>query len=126
MDADNYLLICQRYIELNPVRAQMVSHAADYPWSSYGCNALGDSFWVSPYRVFLLLAREAKQCCAAYLALCDLAFNQETIQIIRTATHFSQPVGAEAFRQGIAQRFGLRRGYSSPGRPPAVANADSG
>ena len=85
VDADNYRLICQRYIELNPVRAQMVSHAADYPWSSYGCNALGDSSWVSPHRVFLLLAREAKQCCAAYRALCDLALNPETIQIIRTA-----------------------------------------
>ncbi len=118
MDADNYPLICQRYVDLNPVRAQVVSHAADYPWSSGGCNALGDSSWVSPHRVFLLLAREAKQCCAT-----DLALNPETIQIIRTATHFSQPIGAEAFRQGIEQRFGLRRGYSSHGWSPAVANA---
>jgi len=32
---DIYLLICQRYIELNPVRAGMVRYPADYRWSSY-------------------------------------------------------------------------------------------
>ena len=43
VDAENYLLICQRYIEINPVRAKgMVDHHSDYPWSSYGYNALGD------------------------------------------------------------------------------------
>ena len=31
---DTYFLVCQRYIELNPVRAQMVSDPADYKWSS--------------------------------------------------------------------------------------------
>ena len=31
----NYLLACRRYIELNPVRAGMVTDPADYAWSSY-------------------------------------------------------------------------------------------
>ena len=39
---DNYLLRCQRYIELNPVRAEMVEHPADYRWSSYRTNAQGE------------------------------------------------------------------------------------
>jgi putative transposase len=30
VEADNYLLTCQRYIELNPVRAGMVDSPADY------------------------------------------------------------------------------------------------
>jgi putative transposase len=33
------LLGYQRYIELNPVRANMVVHPADYRWSSYRANA---------------------------------------------------------------------------------------
>ncbi|WP_332840108.1 transposase [Stenotrophomonas sp. Iso1] len=37
---DEHLLRCYRYIELNPVRAGMVAHAADYRWSSYGRNAM--------------------------------------------------------------------------------------
>lgn len=36
-----YLLACQRYIELNPVRAGMVTDPADYAWSSYRSHALG-------------------------------------------------------------------------------------
>ncbi len=32
---DNYLLDCVHYIELNPVRANMVKATSDYKWSSY-------------------------------------------------------------------------------------------
>jgi putative transposase len=38
IDSDNYLLKCYRYIELNPVRAGMVNHPGQYPWSSYREN----------------------------------------------------------------------------------------
>jgi putative transposase len=41
IEADGYLLACQRYIELNPVRAGLVRTPSDYPWSSYQANALG-------------------------------------------------------------------------------------
>ena len=41
VDTDNYFLTVYRYIELNPVRAGMVEHAADYPSSSYPNNAAG-------------------------------------------------------------------------------------
>ena len=35
VDADEYLKHLSRYIHLNPVRAGMVEHCKDYPWSSY-------------------------------------------------------------------------------------------
>jgi len=35
VDADEYLKHLSRYIHLNPVRARMVEHCKDYPWSSY-------------------------------------------------------------------------------------------
>ena len=38
VQADAYLLLCQRYIELNPVRAAMVDDPAHYRWSSYRAN----------------------------------------------------------------------------------------
>ena len=41
IDSEVYALVCYRYIELNPVRAEMVGHPAAYPWSSYPYNALG-------------------------------------------------------------------------------------
>ncbi|WP_348697874.1 transposase [Duganella fentianensis] len=33
--SDTYLLELSRYVELNPVRAQLVTHPADWIWSSY-------------------------------------------------------------------------------------------
>jgi putative transposase len=33
VDAEHYLLRCYRYIELNPVRAKIVSHPGEYRWS---------------------------------------------------------------------------------------------
>jgi putative transposase len=32
---DSYLLECGRYIERNPLRANLVNRLEDYPWSSY-------------------------------------------------------------------------------------------
>lgn len=40
VEDDRYLLLCQRYIELNPVRAGMVERPADYQWSSHGSQWL--------------------------------------------------------------------------------------
>jgi putative transposase len=58
IEADTCLLACQRYIELNPVRASMVSVPGDYRWSSHRANALGrqDSM-VTPHPLYQGLAR---------------------------------------------------------------------
>jgi putative transposase len=48
---DVYMLVCGRYIECNPVKAGIVSHPVDYPWSSYLYYAgleLNDLLTVSP------------------------------------------------------------------------------
>ena len=39
VEDERYLLVCQRYIELNPVRAGMAGDPAHYRWSSYRANA---------------------------------------------------------------------------------------
>ncbi|WP_370634377.1 transposase [Methylophilus sp. Leaf408] len=41
VDAERHLLELSRYMELNPVRANMVGDPASYVWSSYQINALG-------------------------------------------------------------------------------------
>ncbi|MBR9912188.1 MAG: transposase [Gammaproteobacteria bacterium] len=55
---DTYLLVCQRYIELNPVRAGMVDGPADYIWSSYQAHALGKAIKMhSPHQEYLALGQ---------------------------------------------------------------------
>ena len=43
VDSERYVLACYRYIELNPLRAGMVTSPGDYPWSSFHANALGQT-----------------------------------------------------------------------------------
>jgi putative transposase len=40
IQSDAYLLTCQRYIELNPVRADIVKDPADFKWSATAPTAL--------------------------------------------------------------------------------------
>ncbi len=50
---EQYVLGCYRYIELNPVRAGMVEHPADYPWTSYRINAQNEkSELVTPHPLY--------------------------------------------------------------------------
>ena len=37
---DQYLINCVTYIEMNPIMAELVKRAEDYPWSSYQYRAL--------------------------------------------------------------------------------------
>ena len=47
------------HIELTPVRAGLVPHTADYPWSSYACNALGeDAGILTPHAKYMALGMD--------------------------------------------------------------------
>jgi putative transposase len=53
---ESYLLVCQRYIELNPVHARMVERPAGYQWSSYRVNAIGEgSALITAHPLYLAL-----------------------------------------------------------------------
>lgn len=43
IETDAYYLRCAIYIELNPVRARVVEHPSDYPWSSYRVSSAHSS-----------------------------------------------------------------------------------
>ena len=60
--ARRYVLGCMRYIELNPVRAQMVERPEQYRWSSYRANGLGfiDPV-VTPHPLYFALGRSSDE-----------------------------------------------------------------
>ena len=67
IQAETYLLACQRYIELNPVRAAMVDDPAHYRWTSYRHNALGQaSSYLTPHPRYLAIGRGDTQREATY------------------------------------------------------------
>lgn len=65
--ARRYLLACMRYIELNPVRAGLVRHPAQFRRSSYRANALGEpDALVTPHAAYCALGRSGEERRAAY------------------------------------------------------------
>ena len=104
IDAEQYLLTCYRYIELNPVRAGMVAHPREYNWSSYGHNALGvtDPI-VTEHALYRRLGRTTPERQAAYRALFRHHISQETLATIRDATNKAWVPGNARFQEGVEQ-----------------------
>jgi putative transposase len=93
-----YFLACQRYIELNPVRAGMVEKPHLYPWSSYGANAEGKpSLLIAPHRRYLELGAAPASRQAAYRGLFEQPLSAEVLSRIRTAIQRNRPLGDDDF-----------------------------
>ena len=94
-----YLLVCQRYIELNPVRAGMVQYPGNYKWSSYRYNAEGriDPL-IEPHPLYLDLGNRPGDRQQAYAALFQ-AEDALAFQALRDASRGNAVVGSSAFVQ---------------------------
>jgi len=102
LDSENYLLTCYRYIELNPVRAGMVDHPADYPWSSYGCNAEAqNNTLISPHELYVKLGEDHETRCHHYRALFDEHIDPQGLDEIRNATNKSWVLGSNQFMEQV-------------------------
>ena len=117
VDNDHYFFVCQRYIELNPVRAGLSLHPADYDWSSYRVNAFGqDSSIVVPASSYLALAAAPLERQSNYRALFDELIAPEMIAQVRGATNSSLFLGSVAFAERMAVHFGRSATKERAGR----------
>ena len=65
-----YCLGCYRYIELNPVRAGLVTNPGQYRWSSFRANALGEkNLTITPHPCWSQLGTTTARRQRAYLEL---------------------------------------------------------
>jgi len=102
IDSKRYLLTCSRYIELNPVRANMVKHPSKYPWSSYHCNALGKGDpLVTPQWLYKQLGRSPGERQKAYRTLFRTRIAESVLKEIREATNKSWALGSNRFKLRI-------------------------
>jgi putative transposase len=86
ISSERYFMVCQRYIELNPVRAGMVGSPAEFGWSSYAHNALGiDDPLITEHDLYRRLGPTPAERCRAYRALFDPAMPEADLAAIRAA-----------------------------------------
>lgn len=115
---DSYLLACMRYIELNPIRAGMVTHPGDYPWSSYRGNARGEAnSLLTPHPLYLSLGHTDDARHTASRELFGHELDPGMVDRIRSATNGNFVLGNDRFSEEISRALGRRATPGQAGRP---------
>lgn len=118
VESESYLLTCQRYIELNPVRAGMVGDPSEYHWSSYQAHALGRSVGMhSPHQEFINLGKTKASRQRAYRELFVSHIGDSLIHDIRSSVNQGMALGSERFKDELEALEGRRVRPSKIGRP---------
>ncbi len=124
--SETYVMTCYRYIELNPVRANMVHHPRDYRWSSYCANAEGKKDPVlTPHSLYMRLGQTEAQRKSAYRRLFEAGFDSDRLTAIRDATNGNYVLGDGRFQEEIEKMIGRRVVPGKSGRPAKCKISDS-
>lgn len=118
LQEEDYVLACYRYIEMNPVRAGMVEHPAEYRWSSYGANAHGlPSAIIEANPLYTQLGETADLRASAYRELFRYQLDPGLVDQIRSATNGNYALGNARFASEVEQALGRRAVRGKAGRP---------
>ncbi|MGH1441209.1 MAG: transposase [Cellvibrionaceae bacterium] len=103
IDSEKYALLCYRYIELNPVRANMVSHPSEYPWSSYRHNAVGQpDELITHHSIYNALGNNDEMRRLVYRELFSGHIDEVTLSNIREMTNKGWVLGSDYFKEKIS------------------------
>ena len=123
--AEDYVLACYRYIELNPVRADMVRHPREYRWPSYRANAEGRSTeLIQTHDIYKRLGRCVESRREAYRGLFKAHMEDGMMDNIRAATNGNTVLGTARFQEEIGQMLGRRVTKGRAGRPAKLVEFD--
>jgi putative transposase len=127
IEADAHLLVCMRYIELNPVRARMVRKPGNYPWSSYLTNAEGEANALLEFHpLYHALGATAARRARSYRGLFREALGAEFLTELRAATNGGWALGSAKWKAKV-ERVAKRRAAPRPrGRPRKKAAKGAG
>jgi putative transposase len=122
---DRYLLTSMRYIELNPVRADMVTGPEQYQWSSFHRNGRGQKdAVVMSHSLYHKLGRTKDLRQAAYVELFKAHVDDIDLSEIRNAWQAGTPLGNNYFRRKVESKLGCKVGQSRRGRPKLKPNEE--
>ena len=118
IQTERYLLACMVYIDLNPVRAEMVVQAKDYPWSSHG-HYLGARIdkLITPHALVWALGNTPFAREAAYVDLVRAGISTGQQQALTDSALRGWALGAPEFVENLQKKTSRRVSKSAAGRP---------
>jgi putative transposase len=118
VEAERYLLTCSRYIELNPVRANLAPAPLDYPWSSHAHHAgVRSDALVTDHALYWALGNTPFQREAAYLDLIQQGLSADEIAAIEGAVLKGHPLGSDAYKAELERTTKRQILPAKRGRP---------
>lgn len=119
VQSDTYLLACSRYIELNPVRAKIVSRAESYTWSSYRLRVVepAENNWLDIDPCFQALGDTELVRRNRYKEFVEQVAPSGELELIRDALQRGQLTGNSRFVDEMEHITGLRIIGRGQGRP---------
>jgi len=112
VDKDPYLLSVCRYIETNPVRANLVKEADSYKWSSIKVNTTGDKSFSFAEPIWKHYADRKE-----YIKFLHEKEDKAEHENIRKATCAGRPYGTDKFIELIGSITGTPINTRGRGRP---------
>jgi len=116
IEEDNHLLTVLRYVERNPLRANLVNRAEDWPWSSL-CERRTPA--LLPFLDAGPVPRPSD-----WLIHVNSAQTEKELERLRYSVTRGAPFGGEAWTQETARRLGLQPTLCPRGRPPKKKTPD--
>ena len=108
-----YLLAATRYVELNPVRANLVADAAEWPWSSAKPHLSGRDDRLVRVAPMLAMVND-------WRGLLDSTMCEEDLRDLRDHGRTGRPLGNAPFLERLERQVGRLLRPRRPGRKPKL------
>lgn len=103
IETDQYLMACNRYVELNPVRAKMVEHVEQYPWTSFHHRSgFQELPWLDDDPCYLRMGKSKEERQKRYRHWMQDSIPKEETDFIRTAVRREFVIGNIEFKRTLA------------------------
>lgn len=118
VETRSYFLTCMRYIELNPVRARIVEHPAQFAWSSFGQNITGEpTGLITPHPEYLALGHDPEGRGESYRRLFVDDIGPDELEAIRRSAQQSCALGGKEFCKAVEAMLLRPVAFVPQGRP---------
>jgi len=111
VEEDEHSLTGLGYVERNPLRADLVRRAEDWPWSSLACRLAGGDV------ALRRLHPGSVPLATDWLRLVNQPQSEVELEALRRSVARGSPYGSDGWVQALVQRLGLESTVRPRGRP---------